>query len=485
MNFAHTKYYKPVMLALAAVLFFGVSQTQRALNHDRETLGLTRVTPLENAPPVLAFTTVALGGFRGLISNALWIRANNLQDEGKYFEMVQLADWITKLEPHFGQVWYYQGWNMAYNISVKFNDPADRWRWVQRGIELLRDQGIPWNPDDTLLYRELSWFFQHKMGHNLDDAHQFYKIAWAGEMKDLFGGKPNFGELLDPQTDEAKARVQTLREKYKMDPQLMKDVDELYGPLEWWLPDAHAIYWAELGRRKAKNEEQQTLRRSIYQTMQQAFVRGGLTENKIDNTFTLGPNLELVEKVNGTWESLMDEDLTQKEHMKTGHKNFLINAVYFLFIANRQAEAARWFEYLGKTYPKAVLDKNQNKYFLEDFAIAQMSEDVGETDVNKTTALIQGLLHTAFYELALDEDDRAANYERLAQKIWNRYQAEIQGAEKRVGLKPMPELKRVVREQIFSPESRFSPAMQDILRTKLGISAPASTNAPPVEATSK
>jgi hypothetical protein len=105
--------------------------------------------------------------------------------------------------------------------------------------------------------------------------------------------------------------------------------------------------------------------------------------------------------------------------------------------------------------------------------------------VNKTTALIQGLLHTAFYELALDEDDRAANYERLAQKIWNRYQAEIQGAEKRVGLKPMPELKRVVREQIFSPESRFSPAMQDILRTKLGISAPASTNAPPVEATSK
>ena len=39
--------------------------------------------PLENAPPMLAFTTVALGGFRGLISNALWMRANELQQEGR------------------------------------------------------------------------------------------------------------------------------------------------------------------------------------------------------------------------------------------------------------------------------------------------------------------------------------------------------------------------------------------------------------------
>src|SRR2546426_7953234 len=37
-------------------------------------------------------------------------------------------------------VWRYQAWNMAFNISVKFRDPADRWRWVSRGIELLRDE---------------------------------------------------------------------------------------------------------------------------------------------------------------------------------------------------------------------------------------------------------------------------------------------------------------------------------------------------------
>jgi hypothetical protein len=488
MNFSRTKFYKPMLLSLAAILFFGASRIQRALNHDRETLGLTRVTPLENAPPVLAFTTVALGGFRGLISNALWIRANDLQENDKFFEMVQLADWITKLEPHFVQVWLVQGWNMAYNISVKFSDPADRWRWVQRGIELLRDKGLLWNPDETLIYRELSWFFQHKMGANLDDAHQFYKTAWATEMQELFGGKPNYPELLNPQTAEQKRRVDLLKTKYKMDPQTMKEVDQLYGPLEWRLPDAHAIYWAEVGRRKAKNEEQQTLRRSIYQTMQQAFVRGGLNENKFTKTFMLGPNLDIVEKVNHTYEMMMEEDLTQKEHMKTGHKNFLFNAVYFLFVANRQKEAAYWYDYMGKLYPQTLLNKNGKKMPLDEFAIAQVMGEVTETDVNKTTGLILGYLRYAYDALAQDDDDLSANYERMAQAIWNRYEAEVKGAEQRVGLKPMNELKRVVREEMLDSESGFPEELKARLRTKLGISASKnvpSTNAPPSQAVPK
>src|SRR5512143_441544 len=132
--------YKLGLLFLAALLLVSAAWSQRRLNRDRSELGLTRMTPLENAPPVLAFTTEALGGFRGLIANALWIRATELQEAGKYFEMVQLADWITKLMPHFAAVWVNQAWNLVYNISIKFNDPRERWRWVEQGIELLRDQ---------------------------------------------------------------------------------------------------------------------------------------------------------------------------------------------------------------------------------------------------------------------------------------------------------------------------------------------------------
>src|SRR5687767_2088561 len=99
------KLYKISLLLAMAALLTVAGFVQKDLNKSRGSLGLTRVEPLENAPPLLAFTTKALGGFRGLIANALWIRATKLQDEGKYFEMFQLSDWITKLQPHLAAVW--------------------------------------------------------------------------------------------------------------------------------------------------------------------------------------------------------------------------------------------------------------------------------------------------------------------------------------------------------------------------------------------
>jgi len=98
------------------------------------------------------------------------VRAEQLQDEGKYFAIVQLADWITKLEPHLTEVWAYHAWNMAYNISVMFPDPEDRWRWVKSGMRLLRDEGVRYDPDDPRLYCELAWIYQYKIGGPWDDC---------------------------------------------------------------------------------------------------------------------------------------------------------------------------------------------------------------------------------------------------------------------------------------------------------------------------
>ena len=235
-----TPNYKPWFVILAIVLFVGVSFTQQKLNSYRAELGLTRVTPLENAPPILAFTTVALGGFRGLIANALWIRAMEMQEDGKYFEMMQLADWITKLQPHMTSVWVVTAWNMAYNISIKFQDYKDRWQWVDQGIRLLRDQGLKYNPQETLIYRELAWFFQHKIGHNMDDAHLYYKQLWLQHMNQFFtNGRPDYVELLNP--TKSSNLVHKLVTEYKMIPKVMKEVDEKYGPLDWRTASCGAI----------------------------------------------------------------------------------------------------------------------------------------------------------------------------------------------------------------------------------------------------
>src|SRR5690242_6591065 len=243
---------KIILLLLAAVMLFGAGRVQNSLNRDRNALGLTRAAALKNAPPMLAFTTVALGGFRGLISNFLWIRASNLQQDDKFFEAAQLANWITELEPTYAQVWMFQAWNMAYNISVKFKDFPDRWRWVQRGIDLLRDDGLRYNPNSVDIHRELAWFFQHKMGQNLDDANMYYKQQWAKDMTPYFGPDgTNLDLLLNPPDAVAQTNALEFREKYKMDPAFIKKVDEEYGPFDWRLPEAHAIYWAAKGLEKA------------------------------------------------------------------------------------------------------------------------------------------------------------------------------------------------------------------------------------------
>src|SRR5689334_21093734 len=325
---------KILLLLLAACLLVGVSQVQKGMNRDRERLGITRVEPLKNAPPVLAFTTVALGGFRGLISNALWIRATDLQDDDKFFEMAQLADWITKLEPHFVQVWLVQSWNMAYNISVKFKDFPDRWRWVERGIELLRDEGLHYNPNEMLIYRELGWFCQHKLGANLDDANMYYKQQWANEMAVVFDKrKPNLDELINPKTADQTNRMRLLVDKYKMNPVTMKEVDDHYGPLDWRLPEAHAIYWAYKGLEAAKEhpskvnkEDLITLRRLVYQSMQLSFQRGRLVMNPFAKAFDLAPNLEVIPKVSAAYEQAADEDEKNHDHILRAHRNFLRDA---------------------------------------------------------------------------------------------------------------------------------------------------------------
>ena len=421
--------FRRILLSLLAVaLLAGVSQIQGSLNRDRDVLGLTRVQPLENAPPVLAFTTIALGGFRGLISNALWIRANDLQDEDKFFEMAQLADWITKLEPHFVQVWLVQAWNMAYNISVRFKDYPDRWRWVSQGIALLRDEGLKYNANEVLIYRELAWFFQHKMGANLDDANMYYKQAWANEMAAVFAKKtPDLDELIHPTTPAAQARAALLRDKYKMDPLLMKEINRRYGPLEWRLPEAHAIYWAVLGLQKAeqnptkvKQDDLITLRRVIYQSMQLSFQRGRLISNPFIKAFSFGPNLDIIPKVSAAYEQAAEEDVSNRDHIKRAHRNFLRDAIYFLYSHNRVADASAWYKYLAEHYPKqTILDGQPNSFpanlSLDEYAVGRVQEDVTETmSADRIKAIIEGLVENSYVSLAEGENERAAGFVLLA-----------------------------------------------------------------------
>lgn len=485
-----TRGYK-LILGVLIVVLLGVSHfSQGRLNGLRRELGLTRLEPLKNAPPLLAVSSVVLGGFRGLISNVLWVRALELQDEAKFFEMAQLADWITKLQPHIATVWMVQAWNMSYNISVKFSEPADRWLWVSRGIHLLRDEGLKYNPNNVDIYRELAWHFQHKMGHNLDDAHLFYKSVWATQMQEILGsGRPNFDELMNPGTDEARTRATILRDFYKLDPKIMKTVDDAYGPLEWRLPETHAIYWAYLGKLNATTKDQLIkLRRVLYQSMFLAFHRGKLIRNRANETVEFGPNLEIAEKTDATFREAMAEDNEMRDHIGRAHKNFLLDCVYFFYTHNRTSQAQTWLDRVKEQYPNDF----PKDVTLDQYAIKiRLQDDIDETDQNRITAHIHGLLSQSYVNLARDEDDQAVGYAALAKAVWTSYMSKIVGSasDKRVPLFPLDDMKRDVVKELLNPETGLVEEMAAVLRTKLPELATeidaeyarekAATNAPP------
>ncbi len=466
---------KIALLLVIGLLLSGAGAVQTQLNRARGELGLTRTTPLENAPPALAFSTVAMGGFRGLIANGLWLRMNELQSQERFFEMVQLAEWITTLQPHYALIWRHQAWNMAYNVSVKLKEPADRWFWVSRGMDLLRNRAIPLNPQDADLYQELAWLIRNKIGYVLDDSHFYYKQKWAEEMVKIFGkGRVDLKELVDPQTDDARARVRLLRDQYHMDPEKIVEIDERYGPLEWRLPDAHAIYWADLGLKVAKKGSKYHLRLAIYQSMQMSVLRGRFVYLPGTKELEVRPNLDLIEKANAAYEAMIAEQEDAAVRMAAGHKNFLKDAVYQLYVYNRLKEAESWYQYLLKNYQEPEMIGRG----FEDFAIARVQEWAGRYSLDRINGIIEGLIENSFLQLAIGEEDHAAGLQRLAAAIWKRHQEKFAEQQERMGLKPIATYKQQAAERLLGPESRLIPELQARLRTELSL--PAATNNVPL-----
>jgi hypothetical protein len=313
----------------------------------------------------------------------------------------------------------------------------------------------------------------------------------------------SFAELLNPQTEDARARYQLLTNKYKLDPVFMKKLDEEYGPLEWRLPEAHAIYWAALGLEKAKENPTKIkpddliqLRRVIYQSMQLAFQRGRLIWDPVVKGFDTGPNLDIIPKVSAAYEQAMEEDAPNRDHIERAHRNFLRDAVYFLYENNRMAEALQWYRYIGEKYPnKPILDSRPDslpqKVTLDDYCIARICEDVSETSRDRVKAAIEGQIVKGYLALIRGEDKRHAGYRALARILRAKYMKAIAGGAnaERIGLPPVEETEREVLKVLLNPESGWPPELRAALRGALRMEPEAattpSTNAPPAAAAAK
>ncbi len=104
-----------------------------------------------------------LGGFRGIVADLLWLRAEEHKRDHDWDRLETTVELITKLQPHFLSIWTFQGWNLAYNVSVEWDAPEDKYTWIKQGIKFVQE-GVKKNRRSPDLVWDTAWFYYHKLG---------------------------------------------------------------------------------------------------------------------------------------------------------------------------------------------------------------------------------------------------------------------------------------------------------------------------------
>ena len=305
--------------ALAALLVFSGAQSRALL--DRRAGFRRGSAATENMPPTLAFANVALGGFRGMLADLLWLRAQRLQEAGRYVELVPLAEGIAALEPDNGEIWAYHAWNLSFNVCAMMARPEDRWRWVQAGIDLLEKRGMRLNPNDSRSRRELAWIFQFKLGTDVDFAAGHYRAEWARMMSAYLepdGSPPEVPSL----------SASELEEVFALDSARMAALDGRFGPMDWRVPAAHAVYWAMEGLDRATEGERLHCQRLAYQSLVQMAQHSGRIDGDPEDESYRGKLLPNTALVDGTLAFLREVAAEHPTHgVHAALVGFLFDAV--------------------------------------------------------------------------------------------------------------------------------------------------------------
>ena len=636
------------------LLVLAASTFSSQINQDRKTLnmyGVEKVT--ETAPPEYAFAVQAFGAFRGLITNIAFIRAEDYKRAGRFYDAMQLASWICKLQPRFPSVWEFQSWNMAWNISVTTHTPQERWNWVYNGVKLIRDEGLKYNPRAVNLYRQLAWIYVNKMSETTDEYNMTYKRQWAWRMHLVLGAppdplgdyrpgqsfksldehigddtlaevvrrekqrraaaqrrlEPNSPELwenpnlppdqqlkqgrpldyeiakkaayerlksiadaphtlaelyqADPATRELVEKLRALevtisddplteddywrddglaftffkryrqlddplsllarltrkeeqagtsseqpanadsealrrfdelvhvREKppatkallrflqrkvlievYKLQPEKMAELTEIFGPMDWRGVDAHSLYWTNEGLiagqetiSKFGNDKVNTAR-LIFFSLRNLYLRNRMVFEPYypDISYSylnFNYDLNFVESMHRAYLAygkVIDPNPDSHgngvgETFRTGHQNFLTDAIMALYFAGREREAQKYFDYLRDNY-SVTSDGRFNPVFsksLADYVESNLRENI--TGYSETRNAITGLLMNSFNELAQGNVSRYYELVMKALSLHSQYnQDKMTPQTEKMRLPPFPDYQAdVLRSDLQQP----------------------------------
>lgn len=158
--------------------------TGGVLSQWRNEEGLSQANLGELDPTTEALKLAALG-MRGVASTILWQRSQNYQREQDWTALSAVNEQITKLQPHFVAAWRNQAWNLAYNVSIEWDNYKDRYFWIKKGIDFAKE-GVRYNDRSPLMMWETGWIISQKIGRA--DEHRLFRELFR-EDDDFHGGR--------------------------------------------------------------------------------------------------------------------------------------------------------------------------------------------------------------------------------------------------------------------------------------------------------
>lgn len=183
----NTSFYRKIAYVLIlAVLLFPISQLGAPATVDDDGGVLARLrkdnelgqSDLGEIDPASETIRMATLGLRGIAVSMLWHKANEYKKKEDFTNFRATLEQLAKLQPYFISFWKYQAWNLTYNVSVELDDVRDRYSYVIRGIEFLKE-GTKYNRFNPHLLAELGWFIGNKIGRA--DEHVEYRRMFKAD----------------------------------------------------------------------------------------------------------------------------------------------------------------------------------------------------------------------------------------------------------------------------------------------------------------
>ncbi|MDZ4684583.1 MAG: hypothetical protein SH850_05790, partial [Planctomycetaceae bacterium] len=128
---------------------------------------------------------LVLLGLRGVAANILWVQAEEQKNHKDWAQMRATTESIIRLQPHFTKVWEYNGWNLAYNVSVEWDAVPDRYFWVKEGGKFLQ-KGVARNKLSPDLHWHVGRIYGAKLG--LSDEARFFRRYFRQDPDPKFNG---------------------------------------------------------------------------------------------------------------------------------------------------------------------------------------------------------------------------------------------------------------------------------------------------------